>query len=81
MNKRRKGYQVFPSKIFCLTVQKIFVGEPFGVSLISGIENVWIRRGEYQYFSSKIICLRVPKKFVGEPFCVSLNSGTEKVYE
>ena len=26
-------------KIFCLTGPKIFVGEPFSVSLISGIEK------------------------------------------
>ena len=44
------GYQVFPSKNFCLAVQKIFVGEPFGVSLISGIENFWIRRGGISIF-------------------------------
>ena len=31
--------QEFPSKIFCLTVPKIFVGEPFSVSLISAIEK------------------------------------------
>ena len=60
---------------------KNFVGEPFSVSLISGTENVWIRRGEYQYFSSKITCLTVPKNFVEEPFRVSLISATEKVYE
>ena len=60
---------------------KNFVGEPFSVSLISGIEIVWIRRGEYQYFSSKITCLTVPKNFVEEPFRVSLVSATEKVYE
>ena len=36
----KKGeYQDFPSKTFCLTVSNIFVGEPFSVSLISGIEN------------------------------------------
>ena len=32
-------YQDIPSKIFCLTVPKPFVWEPFGVSLISGIEK------------------------------------------
>ena len=31
-------YQDFPSKFFCLTVSKNFAGEPFSVSLISGIE-------------------------------------------
>ena len=28
-------------EIFCLTVPKIFVGESFSVSLISGIEKVF----------------------------------------
>ena len=38
-------YQDFPSKSFCLTVPKSFVGEPFSVSLIAGPEKVSIRRG------------------------------------
>ena len=38
-------YQDFPSKNFCLTVLKIFVGETFSVALISGTEKVW-RSGE-----------------------------------
>ena len=39
------GYQDYPSKIFCLTVPKISVGESFTVAIISGIEKVWIRGG------------------------------------
>ena len=38
-DKREGGYQDFLSKIFCLRVPKIFVGEPLSVSLISGIEK------------------------------------------
>ena len=38
-------YQNFPSKIFCLTVPKNFVGEPFSVSLISGIEKFYASEG------------------------------------
>ena len=34
-------YQVFPSKTFCLIVPNNFVGEPFMVSLISGIEKFY----------------------------------------
>ena len=34
-----RGYHNFPSKIFCLTVPKNFVKEPFSVSLISGIKK------------------------------------------
>ena len=49
MDKRGGGQeeedQDFPSKIFCLTVPKISVGESFTVALISGIEKVWIRGG------------------------------------
>ena len=32
-------FQGFPSEIFCLTVPKKIVGEPFSVSLFSGIEK------------------------------------------
>ena len=35
-------YQKFPSKNFCLTVPRNFVGEPFGVSLISGIKKLYV---------------------------------------
>ena len=51
-SERGRGYQDFPSKIFCLTVPKNFAGEPFSVSLISGTEKVWIRGGG----SIKISC-------------------------
>ena len=35
----------FSTEYFCLTVPKFSVGKPFSVSLISGIEKVWIRGG------------------------------------
>ena len=35
LDKRRGGYQDFPSKIFCLTVPKDYVGESFLVALVS----------------------------------------------
>ena len=38
-------YQDFPSKIFCLTVPNIFVGESFIVAVVSGTGKVWIGRG------------------------------------
>ena len=42
MDKRVGGEcQDVPSKIFCLTVPKNFVGEPFRMSLISGIEKLY----------------------------------------
>ena len=51
MDKTGGEYQDFPSKIFCLTVPKISVGESFTVALISGIEKVWIRGGGVSRFS------------------------------
>ena len=52
-----KGYHSFPLKIFCLTVPKNFVEEPFCVS-----ENFWYRkmlgireRGRVSQFSVKIV--------------------------
>ena len=38
-------YQVFSSKIFCVTVLKNFIGEPLSVSLLSGIGSVWMKGG------------------------------------
>ena len=86
MDKRERGggeHQDFPSKMFCLTVPKISVGESFTVALISDFgyrESLDKREGGHQDFPSKMFCLTVPKNFVGEPFNVSLTSGTEKVW-
>ncbi len=67
LEKRGGGweYQVFPLKIFCLTVPKISVGESFSVALIFGEEG-----GGYQKFTSKCFCLTRPKFSVGECFMV-----------
>ena len=73
----------FSVELFCLTVPKNAVGEPFSLSLLSGIEKVWMRGwglGECQDFPSKFSCLTVPKIFVGQPFRVSLISAIEKFY-
>ena len=64
----KKGeYQDFPSKIFCLTVPKNFVGEPFNVSLISGIEKFYASEGYVTIFcrnflshSAKNFCTGTP---------------------
>ena len=72
-DKRGGGYHDFPSKTFCLTVPKIFVGETFSVSFISGIEKIYAYEGKITIFQLKICCLTAPKNFVGEPFCVSQN--------
>ena len=80
LDKRCGEYHDFPSNNFCLTVPKIFVGEPFSVALISGIEKVWIGRGEYQDFPSENFCLTVLKISLGESFTVALISVSEKVW-
>ena len=74
-DKRGGEYHNFPSKLFCFSVPKTFVGESFSVSLISGIKKIWIRGGgrKYRDFPSTFFCLTVPKTFVGEPFCVPEN--------
>ncbi len=79
--RRRGKYQDFSSKFFCLTVPKKFVGEPFRVSLISGIEKFMLRRVMSRFFV-EFFCLAVPKNFVGKPFCAVFRkiSGSEKVY-
>ena len=57
-------YQDFPSKIFCLTVPKLSVEEPFSVLLIAGTEKVWIRQGgSIKFFRRKIFvsqCRKLP---------------------
>ena len=69
--ERRGEYQEFPSKVFCLTLPGIFVGEPISVSLFFGQRQIFCFRGLRHGFLSKNFCLPEPKKFVGEPFFVS----------
>ena len=79
----KEGDHDFLLKIFCLTVPKNFVGEPFCVSQNLWYGKIlWIRGGgrEYHDFPSKIFCLTVPKKFVKEPSVVSENFGYRKFY-
>ena len=82
MDKREGEVSRFPSKNFCLTVPKNFVGEPFSVSLISGIGKILCFRGLCHDFPSKIFCLTVPKHFVEEPFYAVFQktSASEKIY-
>ena len=65
-----RGYHVFPSKVFCLTVPINLVGEPFCAVFqkSSGIEKVWIRGGSR---FSVGFCLTVLKYFIGEHFGAS----------
>ena len=69
------GVSRFSVKIFCLTGPKIFVGESYSVSLISGIEKLHVAEGYITAsdFLSKFFCLTVPKNFVGEPFCAAFH--------
>ena len=47
--------QDFPSKIFCLTVPKIFVVEPFSPSLMSGIEKIYASEDYVTIFRRKFL--------------------------
>ena len=59
---KRGEYQKFLSKNFCLTVPKNFVGEPFSVSLISGIEKFYASEGYVTIFCRNFLS-RSAKKF------------------
>ena len=54
------------AKISRLTVPKKFVGQPFKVSLISGIEKFYGSQG-YVTISIEIFCPTEPKNHVGNP--------------
>ena len=68
MDKRGRDNQDFASKFFCLTVPKNFIGEHFGVSLISGNEKFYASDGYVTIFR-RSFCLAVPKNLAGETFC------------
>ena len=53
MDKREGELSRFSFEIFCLTVPKKFVGEPFRVSLISGIEKFYASEGYVTIFRRK----------------------------
>ena len=63
---------------------KVFVREPFRVSLISGMEKIFASEVNVTIFEflSKFFCVTLPKRFVGEPFCAVFHEifGSEKVY-
>ena len=67
-----------PSNIFCLTVPQITVGgESFSVSLISGVEKVWIRGGKIKIFRRKIFVSQCRKFRRGTLSCLT-NFGVPK---
>ena len=80
---QKRGYYDFPLKIFCLTVPKRIVGEPFDVSgNFRGQKNLRIRGGGGGITSlrRKKICLRVQKTSEGYPSVFQKNFGFEKIY-
>ena len=74
LKDKKAEYQNFPSKFFCLTVPKKFVGEPFSVSLISGIEKLCASEGSVTIFHRNFLS-HSPERFRGGTFlfCVSEN--------
>ena len=70
--------QEFPSKLFCLTVPKIFVEEPFCV-----LEKCWYRKKLRMKEEAGITTFRrfffsKPFYLVEEPFCVLEHFGYRK---
>ena len=82
-DKRGGKYHNFPSKFFCLTVPKFFVGEHFIVSLLSGIENFSASEGYVKNFDflSNFFRLTLPKIFLGESFSVSFISAIKRMWK
>ena len=74
-----RGYHVFPSKRFGLTVPKNFVGIPSIFQKTWGIEKFYALMG-YHIFPSKIFCLTEPKTFVAIPSMFQNNWDIEKLY-
>ena len=84
-DKKGGGYHDFLSKLFCLTVPKNFVGEPFCASqAFQYRKTLWIRgRGEggreYHNFLSKTLSHIAEKNRRGTPLCcVSENFRQRK---
>ena len=82
MDKGEGEVSRFPSKIFCLTVSKRAVGEPFSLSSISGIKKVWMREwggGSVKFFRRKFFVSKSQKISYGNPLCcISENFWSRK---
>ena len=59
---------VFLSKIFCFTVPKLFVGDPFNFQFFRVSENVRDKSGGVSRFSVEKFGLTVPKIIIGQDF-------------
>ena len=76
-----RGYHVFPSKIFCRTEPKYFIGEHFGVSEIFLIEIFHPIGGSHHAFVEFFLSHRTEtKSFVKEPFCFPENFWYRKIF-
>ena len=77
-----EGYVTIFVEFFCLTVPKIYVGNPSMLCFrIFPEAKMFIdKKGEYQEFLSKVFCLTMLTNFVVEPFSVKLISGIKIVY-
>ena len=73
-DKREGKCRDSPSKISCIPLPKNFIGQPFRMSLKSGIEKLYASEG-YVTFSVEVFCLTLAEKFLRGtlPCCVSDN--------
>ena len=80
-SERGGEFQDFLSKMFCLTVPKISVGNPLlFVALISGIEKVRIRGGSIMIFRRKFFVSQYRKISLGNTSVYQKISGSENFY-
>ena len=63
MDKREGEVSKIPLKNFCLTVPNNAVGKPFSLSLISGVEKVWMRGWGLLRFSVESFLFHSAEKF------------------
>ena len=70
VHQRGREYHISPSKTFCQTVTKNFVGEHFGVSEKIGYRKILCIRegGVYHISQSKTFVTQYQKMYVGEQF-------------
>ena len=82
MDKREGEVSRFSFEIFLSHSSEKFVGEPFRVSLISGIKKFYYSEGYITIFRRKFLCPTVPEHFVEETIYAVFqkNSESEKVY-
>ena len=77
--KDEKEYQDVPSKVFCLTVQKNSVGNPYCCINFGYRKSLEKRGGGVSRFSIESFLSHSAEKLRRESFTVALVSGTEKI--